>query len=58
VITPDAKERVKDVLNDIVDGTFATRFIGDQDRGVTEFASLRKQCESHPIEARGANCVD
>ncbi|CAN7179447.1 hypothetical protein LJR080_000332 [Mycolicibacterium frederiksbergense] len=49
---------MKDVLNDIVDGTFATRFIGDQDRGVTEFASLRKQCESHPIEARGANCVD
>ena len=53
VITPEVKEHMKDVLNDIVDGTFAKRFIDDQDSGATEFAALRAQGESHPIERTG-----
>ena len=53
VITPDVKKHMKDVLDDIVDGTFAQRFIDDQDQGATEFAALRKRGESHPIEATG-----
>ncbi|MFE4230031.1 ketol-acid reductoisomerase [Arthrobacter sp. NPDC056886] len=53
VITPDVKENMKAVLADIQDGTFAERFIEDQDAGAPEFAALRKKEEGHPIEATG-----
>lgn len=53
VITPEVKENMKSVLRDIQDGTFASRFINDQDNGAPEFLELRKKGESHPIEAVG-----
>lgn len=53
VITPDVKDHMKAVLADIVDGTFAKRFIDDQDSGATEFHTLRKKGEQHPIESTG-----
>ena len=53
VITPDVKENMKAVLKDIQDGTFAKRFIDDQDAGAPEFKALRKKGEDHPIEATG-----
>jgi len=53
VITPDVKENMKAVLADIVDGTFAKRFIDDQDSGAAEFRALRERGEQHPIESTG-----
>ncbi|PEG35384.1 ketol-acid reductoisomerase [Mycolicibacterium agri] len=53
VITPDVKENMKAVLADIVDGSFAKRFIDDQDRGGAEFQQLRARGEQHPIESTG-----
>lgn len=53
VITPDVKLHMKAVLADIVDGTFAKRFIDDQDSGAPEFRTLRAQGEKHPIEETG-----
>src|SRR3954467_12590717 len=53
VIDDSVKERMKEVLSDITDGTFAARFIADQDAGAPEFAEFRKQSEAHPIEAVG-----
>ncbi|WP_445154047.1 ketol-acid reductoisomerase [Arthrobacter sp. Hor0625] len=53
VITPEVKENMKAVLKDIQDGTFAKRFIDDQDAGAPEFKELRKKGENHPIEATG-----
>lgn len=53
VITPDVKERMKEVIADIQDGTFAKRFIADQDQGAPEFKALRAEQEKHPIEAVG-----
>jgi ketol-acid reductoisomerase len=41
------------VLADIKDGTFAARFIADQDAGAPEFKRLRAEGEQHPIEATG-----
>jgi len=41
------------VLADIQDGTFAKRFIDDQDNGATEFLQLRAKEAEHPIEATG-----
>jgi ketol-acid reductoisomerase len=53
VIDDSVKERMKDVLGDIKDGTFAARFIADQDAGAPEFARLRTEGEQHPIENTG-----
>ncbi|MFT0762562.1 ketol-acid reductoisomerase [Scrofimicrobium sp. R131] len=53
VIDPHVKENMKGVLNDIQDGTFARRFIADQDNGGQEFKALRAQGEGHPIEKTG-----
>ena len=53
VIGPDVKKAMKDVLADIQDGTFAKRFIADQDNGGLEFKALRAEEEAHPIERTG-----
>lgn len=53
VITPEVKENMKAVLADIQDGSFAKRFIADQDAGAPEFLKLRAEHESHPIEQTG-----
>ena len=41
------------ILAEIKDGTFAQRFIDDQDAGAPEFQELRKKGEEHPIERTG-----
>jgi ketol-acid reductoisomerase len=53
VITPQVKENMKAVLADIQNGSFAQRFIDDQDAGAPEFKALRAKGEQHPIEATG-----
>ena len=53
VIDPHVKENMKAVLSDIQDGTFAKRFIADQDAGAPEFKELRAKGEQHPIESTG-----
>jgi len=53
IIDETVKARMQDVLADIKDGTFAARFIADQDSGAPEFKRLREQGEQHPIEATG-----
>ena len=53
VIDPHVKENMKKVLADVQNGSFAKRFIEDQDAGAPEFKSLREKGEKHPIEAIG-----
>jgi ketol-acid reductoisomerase len=53
VIDDSVKARMRDVLADIKDGSFAARFIADQDAGAPEFHRLRAEGEQHPIEATG-----
>ena len=53
VISPDVKVNMQNVLADIQDGTFAKRFIADQDAGAPEFFALREKGEQHPIEETG-----
>ncbi len=53
LIGAQVKEEMKGVLADIQDGSFARRFINDQDNGGQEFKSLRAEEEAHPIEATG-----
>ncbi len=53
VIDPSVKENMKAVLSDIQNGTFAKRFIDDQDAGAPEFKELRAKGAAHPIEGTG-----
>ncbi len=53
VITPDVKQNMQTILAEIKDGTFAQRFIDDQDAGGPEFKELRAKGEAHPIEQTG-----
>ena len=53
VIDERVKENMKGVLEKIKDGSFAQRFIDDQDAGAPEFKALRAKGEAHPIEGTG-----
>ncbi|PVG81421.1 ketol-acid reductoisomerase [Nocardioides gansuensis] len=53
VITPQVKDSMKAILTDIQDGSFAKRFIDDQDNGAAEFLKLREEEAGHSIEATG-----
>jgi ketol-acid reductoisomerase len=53
VIDPHVKENMQAVLADIKNGSFAQRFIDDQDAGGPEFKALRAKGEQHPIEGTG-----
>ena len=53
VVDAKVKESMKGLLADIQDGSFAKRFIEDQDKGAVEFQQLRDKEAGHPIEATG-----
>jgi ketol-acid reductoisomerase len=53
VLDAHVKDNMKQILAEIQDGTFAQRFIDDQDAGAPEFKELRAKGEAHPIEATG-----
>ena len=53
VIDEHVKENMKAVLEDIKNGSFAKRFIDDQEAGSPEFKKFREQAEQHPIEKTG-----
>ncbi len=53
VIDDHVAANMKGVLSDIKDGSFAARFIADQDAGAPEFKQLRTEQEQHPIEETG-----
>jgi len=53
VIDPSVKENMKAVLSDIQNGSFAERFMNDQEAGAPEFKAMRAKAEQHPIEETG-----
>ena len=53
VIDERVKQNMLGVLEDIKNGSFAQRFIDDQDNGAPEFKKFREQAEAHPIEKTG-----
>jgi ketol-acid reductoisomerase len=52
-ITEGVKTAMKDVLTDIQSGSFASRWIAEQESGGAEFARLRQQDKEHQIEQVG-----
>ena len=53
VITSDTKAEMKKILGEIQDGSFATRWILENQAGRPSFNILRKQDENHLIESVG-----
>ncbi len=54
IVTPDVKKAMQDLLADIRDGSFAKRFIEENQTGRKEFARHRAEERAHPIEKVGA----
>jgi len=54
IVTPEVKQAMKGLLADIQDGSFAKRFIEDQNSGRKQFDRFRQQDREHPIEKVGA----
>jgi ketol-acid reductoisomerase len=53
LIDDSVKQRMGEILAEVKDGSFAQRFIDDQDAGGKEFAAFRAEAERHPIETVG-----
>ncbi len=53
VIDQRVKDNMRMILAEIQNGSFAQRFIDDQDAGGPEFTALRERGAAHPIEAVG-----
>jgi ketol-acid reductoisomerase len=55
IVTDEVKKAMKGLLNDIQDGSFAKRFIEENETGRKEFSRIRKEEAAHPIEQVGAS---
>jgi ketol-acid reductoisomerase len=54
IVTPDVKAAMRKLLDEIQDGSFAKKFIEENETGRHVFASTRKAEAAHPIETVGA----
>lgn len=53
VINDETRARMRDVLTDIRDGTFARNWIAENEAGKAEYDRMQKADLDHPIEATG-----
>ena len=58
IIDDSVKERMKDVLRDIQDGTFVKRLVANVEGGNKELEDLRAKVNNHPIEQTGTQLRD
>ena len=58
VINADTKQRMKDILSDIQDGTFTKRLLANIEGGNKELEDLREEFAQHEIEKTGAKLRD
>jgi ketol-acid reductoisomerase len=54
IVTPDVKKAMRKLLDEIQDGSFAKKFIAENETGRHEFSRIRKDEAAHPIETVGA----
>ena len=53
IVTPEVKQAMRGLLSDIRDGSFARRFIEENETGRKEFARHRAEERAHPVEKVG-----
>ena len=58
IIDASVKQRMKDVLTDIQDGTFVKRLVANVEGGNKELEGLRAELSAHPIEKTGTELRD
>jgi ketol-acid reductoisomerase len=54
IVTAETKKAMRKLLDEIQDGSFAKKFIAENETGRKEFARIRKAESEHPIEKVGA----
>ena len=54
IVTAETKKAMRKLLDEIQDGSFAKKFIDENETGRHEFARIRKAESEHPIEKVGA----
>jgi ketol-acid reductoisomerase len=54
IITKDSKKKMKEVLTEVQNGSFAKEWIAESEKGQPNLKKLRKENENHPIEKVGA----
>jgi ketol-acid reductoisomerase len=54
IVTPDTKKAMKQLLSNIQDGSFAKKFINENETGRHGFAKYRDAERNHPVEKIGA----
>ncbi len=58
VIDADTKQRMKDILSDIQNGSFVKKLVANVEGGNKQLEDLRKQNAEHPIEVTGKKLRD
>jgi ketol-acid reductoisomerase len=53
IIDDSVRARMRTVLDNVQNGSWADAFIADQDAGAPKFKDFRARAEAHPIEATG-----
>ena len=55
IVTPEVKAAMRSLLSDIRDGSFAQKFIEENETGRKNFDRIRREEAAHPIEKVGAD---
>lgn len=55
IVTPDIKKAMKQLLSNIQDGSFAKKFINENETGRHQMNTYRKDEAAHPVEQVGAD---
>ena len=58
VIDADTKERMRGILGEIQDGSFAKKLVANVEGGNKQLEELRKENAEHPIEVTGKKLRD
>ena len=58
VIDADTKQRMKQILSEIQDGSFVKKLVANMEGGNKQLEDLRKQNAEHPIEVTGKKLRD
>lgn len=53
IITSQTREEMKKILNEVRDGSFAKKWIEENEKGCPNFLATRRREQSHPIEQLG-----
>jgi ketol-acid reductoisomerase len=53
IITPKTREEMRKILSEIRDGSFAKKWIEENDQGCPNFLATRRREQAHPIEQLG-----